>query len=743
MATTNNFEREMEQITSMFSGSNYSASANDIRRIGGDILHRVDSFLTSVNAIHPGRHSLISVANESLSADSAFNHIGVDKLQRLVEDCGVTGSDRQKAAMEQVAIIMNRCLNNAGQPAQAWLDQNAVVDYTNTQTPESRSLETLYSRATINDLSNGRVSNEALGVNIDMAVPDMKVSITVAIMNFHTRLTPRLIPTRSTTQPNVAYTKERLEVYDLTKVDGDRRNLIDLYVDPSFASNELKRIIPLKANDSVEDPVMPAGGPEVDGQLLFGKSSNILRLSEKNEYGYNNLNRTDIIAENARLDYVYLSLNNGSTTEVFKVMVPATQSRLTRTINSRDTADRNADIRFNVVFDKTTQTAAGADSEILKGLADNEQLKLSFTLKPSLSLKYGVADCLGSVLIAPRHAISDDALLPSDDPTGATKVVTDLKKNNPTLVSYVLDARFSEENLRKTSIAMWTHRQPFSYDIPLGRNYVSDYLIGQANAEENATNLTKLIGIGQDHVAIKLLVNTADEIKNRLAQQGLNTDNHVDYVGASYVSGDKIIPYVFSGTMDFSKLVFIRSADRSGDIKQFAMGYLNAVTTQIMQNTLLQQQLGGSTTATFRCVCRQDVLGYIISQPHIHNHMNKEDARDLGDGVEYVIGLNNGIRLEFVTTTFNYMTNRLAMWPVIKNNAESELHYAHNWDYGTMVAHYTPSGEAAHHRLFANIRELPIVTTPIAAIIDIVGMDVVSGLVSDGTFYPTINTVQG
>ena len=122
--------------------------------------------------------------------------------------------------------------------------------------------------------------------------------------------------------------------------------------------------------------------------------------------------------------------------------------------------------------------------------------------------------------------------------------------------------------------------------------------------------------------------------------------------------------------------------------------------------------------------------------------MNKEDARDLGDGVEYVIGLNNGIRLEFVTTTFNYMTNRLAMWPVIKNNAESELHYAHNWDYGTMVAHYTPSGEAAHHRLFANIRELPIVTTPIAAIIDIVGMDVVSGLVSDGTFYPTINTVQ-
>ena len=80
------------------------------------------------------------------------------------------------------------------------------------------------------------------------------------------------------------------------------------------------------------------------------------------------------------------------------------------------------------------------------------------------------------------------------------------------------------------------------------------------------------------------------------------------------------------------------------------------------------------------------------------------------------------------------------MFPIIKNNAESELNYAMNFDYGTLVAHYTPSGEEAHHRLFANIRELPIVTNPVAIIIDIAGMDKVNDLVDDGVYVrPTVN----
>ena len=139
-----------------------------------------------------------------------------------------------------------------------------------------------------------------------------------------------------------------------------------------------------------------------------------------------------------------------------------------------------------------------------------------------------------------------------------------------------------------------------------------------------------------------------------------------------------------------------------------------------------------------------EVIGNVIGMPHIHDHMSKDDQRNVGDGVEYVLVLPNGVKIEFVTSTFDDMRDKIVLWPTIPNNTESELHFAHNWDYGTMVAHYTPSGEAAHHRLFGNIRELPIVTNPVALIIQVRGIEIANGIAADGLLRPTMEAnVEG
>ena len=114
--------------------------------------------------------------------------------------------------------------------------------------------------------------------------------------------------------------------------------------------------------------------------------------------------------------------------------------------------------------------------------------------------------------------------------------------------------------------------------------------------------------------------------------------------------------------------------------------------------------------------------------------------RNLGDGVEYVLVLDNGVRLEFITSTFDYMRDKLVMVPVLPGNADTELNFAQIWNNGNMVAHYTPSGDAAWHRLFANIRELLVVTNPVACIVEITGMDVVTGISTDTVLRPTIGT---
>ena len=717
-----NLSKYMQQIKAAFPAS----TPADVYGIGRQTLDKVSRFLTERNAIREGNFPEISVANESLAFDDAINATGVEELTSLVQSCGIQQA-YVAPCCEAVLTIMDRCLHRSA--AAVWNEQNKKHSTQNNSAAPSSPLSDIYASDTVAALTSEIApSSEAFGVNIDLAVPDLKVAITVAIMNFHTRLLPRLLPTKSINQPEIQYTKEYLEVYDLADNEAPRRRLLDLYTEPEFASNELKKIIPLKANEA--DP----GNLEYlvdDGILKFGVKANILKLSiDGSKYGYSRINKTDLIAENVKIDYVLVKIG-GEGGELFKVQVPLSLNRLTRTINNDDVAQRNADIKFRVALKAGALLADGTESTLMRSLAAGESIVLDLNLKPSISLKYGDADCLAAGRIFAVKAEGADELS-----VGATAVA----KSDVAMIGYALDARFSEENMRKTSIAVWTHRQNFSYDIPIGRNYVFDYSIGQENADENATNLTKVIGLGQDHVALStVLIRTAEDVADRIQSVGPNPEDRADYVGTRYVAGDKVRPTIFSGTLDFTNINIIRDADRPGDIKQKALTFLNAVTTNVLYDSLFLQQLEGNGV-TFRCVTSMTVLGKILAQPHIHNHMDKEDGRDLGDGVEYVLVLPNGVRIEFVTTTFKYMRDRLFMFPIIKNNAESELNYAMNFDYGTLVAHYTPSGEEAHHRLFANIRELPIVTNPVAIIIDIAGMDKVNDLVDDGVYVrPTVN----
>lgn len=722
-------DKYLKQLDMAFA-NNSNVKPGDLAATGRRVYDEVGKYLSTRNLIKRGSYEYMSVSNEAMSFETAMNAQGVDGLKDLVLACGINPA-YAKECCKSILNVMHRCAQG---PAAAWQMQNMRADHTATGQAEARPLSSIYSSDIAGILNSTAVAGvEAFGTNVDMAVPDMKVAITVAIMDFHVRLIPRVMPTRSTTQPNVSYTKEWLEVYDLTGNTKDSQRLVDLYADPSFARNELKLI-----------EVNPGNDPELkfinaDGTLKFGPKANILELSTvENKYGYSHINRTDLIADNVQIKFVRIALTyNKGEAEYFDCEVPISKNRLTRMVNANDSAMRNADIKFRTYLRKGAMMSNGSASGILSNLGDNEALVLDFNVKPTISLKWGIADCLADVSVSVRHD-TDNA-----DLSGfANSLMT---SSAISLIGYQLDARFSEENLRKTSIAVMTHRVPFSFDIPIGRNYVFDYAIGQVNAEENATNLTKVIGLGQDKVALELGIRTIEDVYDRIRLA--NTSNPVDrpeYVGTNYVAGDKVRPSIFIGDLDLTHLETLRDADRAGDIKQKAISMLTAATSRILQESFLQQQLGGSTTATFKGITSIEILGNVIGMPHIHDHMSKDDARNVGDGVEYVLVLPNGVKIEFVTSTFDSMRDKIVMWPTIPNNTESELHFAHNWDYGCMVAHYTPSGEAAHHRLFGNIRELPIVVNPLGLIIQVKGIDLANGIAIDGTLRPTFEVnVEG
>ncbi len=715
----------IDQLNAAFPGED----SVDIASISRNTIEKVGTFLTGRNAIKPGSYEHISHANESLQFDDCAAAGGVEDLQDLVKACGIA-PQYMKSCCESVLNIMDRCLGKS--PAAVWTAHNMKAEQFDNSRAHSTPLNSIYASDTVSVLtSNATPGAEAFGVGMDIALPDLKIAVSIAIMQYHTRLLPRILPVKSMNQPQIEFVKEYLEVYDLKDIDGTTKRLIDLYENPSFAANELQKIVPLLANEADDsNPVYLVS----DGILKFGVKANILKLSLQELPGHNKLNRTDLIAEGVKMESIIVALTSGETTEQFEVAVPSAINRLTRMINADDVALRNADIKFNVKLSAGAVNTTGVASTILAALDEGESVIVSFNIKPTISVKYGDVDCLGAVSFSVKAA--DNAELSTNATTIAAGSVE--------AIGYKIDARFSEQNLRKTSIAAWTHRQPFAYDIPIGRNYVCDYAIGQKNAEENATYLTKIIGIGQDDVGLRTVcMRTIEDVADRINQVGLNPEDRDDYVGKNYVAGDKVRPSIFMGTLDYTTLNIIRDADRPGDIKQKAITYLNAATSKILYDSFFLQQVSGNGI-TFRCVTTWPIISNVISQEHIHNHMSKDDQRNIGDGIEYVLILPNGCRLEFVSSTFDYMEDQIVMWPIIKNNSESELNFALNLDYGTMVAHYTPSGEEAHHRLFGNIREMPVVTNPVALMIDIAGMDIVNGIAESATLRPVIeieNTV--
>ena len=716
------FAKYAKQLAASFreSGRMTADQAADFVEVGCEIFNKVDRFCTEKNLCGRQSGRIASFANESLTFDSLMAQAPIDSLRKLVADCGVA-ENMIKPCCEKVLNVLDRTVGKSS--VEAWAEQNksgAAVE--GCQGLARQDLSVFHSASAISGMNEPVAGVEAFGATMDMVVPDMKVNIAIAIMSFHARILPRLLPQRPINEPLVQYKKETLEAYDLADPNGKRVRQIEMYSDPKFVSTNLQKIIARTANDP------DAKFLAADGFVKFGVEANLLELAiDASKYGHDAINRTDIISDRVLLEALRISVVADGTTENFDVPVPM-ECRLSRQINAADSGDRAGDFKFRALLSKDSIPVGGsAASELLAGLSDKEEVILSFIVKPSCSIKTGKCNALGQVSLDVK----------STDGSALSEAALALKAGTASLLAYSLDARYDEVNLRKSNIAIWSNTQPMAYDIPTGRNFVYDYALNQQNTEKVAANMMGVMGVAQDKDAMKQITDICNTVYDGIkAAEIILDENDINYIGKCFVAGDKVKPTIYMDTLDFSDINVIRDGDRSGDIKQKAITYLGAVSAKILNQSFFQQQLGGKSQVVFKCWCSIEVLTNIIGQV-LYNPGIAEDTRGvLGDGVEYSLVLPNKVRLDFVTTTFADQQDKIVGIAVVES-AESELNFGHNWDYGVLVSHYTVSGHLAHNRLFSNMRYLIVPTNPIAFVIDILGMDVVTGMALDMTLRPT------
>lgn len=634
--------------------------------------------------------------------EAAFAGIGVDNIIALVKDAGIR-PEFQAAAAGSIAAMLYRASTSNGDFTSTFSQQTKRAAGNGVQS--IMGYEDLMPQSVHQYFSN--VSTEAFGANSDKVVSDLQVAMTVSLLKWHNTLTPRVLSNIPTTEPVVNYVREEIKVYELgSSVDQDK-SVLDMYEDPSIVSNELTRIIPLYGNKV-------AGEVVADGILAFGKEANLIALGkDANKLGHTTFNRTDIVADGIKLDYVRVSITlaDGITKKSFDISIPESRGRLTRAANQLSTA-RTANITHTVVMDATYPAVTGTAAETIGAilLATGDKLVVKLEVTPRVDIRNGNTYTLGAVSWGAVSSANGTA----DDATRA--LVT---SSTIALLGYSLDARYSEENNRKSNIATTTERTQLVYEIPQGRNFVLDVPLNGpvVNASQNHANLYNVVRIGQDNVTLQTILGV-------LAAVGVATDAYAaspipaNKPGDRFAAGGRVKPTYVAATLDMIGIDSFDDSRRQDAIQGRVLTFLNAIVQTILSDSKYTQQLDGNSVATFRLITSPVILGNIVgAKPG-------EYLIPSANGVELTLKLASGVILECVTTTFDYMAGKIVLIPFLSGNPASELNFGHNRDYGTVVGSYTHSDSgSAVQRLIANVRELPVPTNAIGAIIDVTNID--------------------
>lgn len=641
--------------------------------------------------------------------------------------------DRIFATVQNLGMLLYRYTNNKA---------NQHFEMATEALGRTRSLSSIYPAAVMKGVSySGSYGGmEMFGSNIQQRITDIKTAMAITLFKSYKGITNRIFHRVANETGVVVFTVPADEFYDLAKSQdksasvrdsfSHRNQLITLTTNPEPVDMEMIPVRLLKKLDPenkflVADDVMKPGA-EV---YLFDMSV------EEGKVGYDQFNYTDLLSSQVSLKAIHIEIKadvDGEKTEQYVINLSnhGATTNFTHMNNTvSNSADRGAIFQGRIPFDKDSVKVGGDRSEIFAALnqsVEYVQCLLYFSAVTNLQSTRTTGN--GSVQF--RAALS----IPNAEPSENLKKV--MKSITGTIVGWEIDARYSEENFRKTNMAARTMSDTYTYMLPDGRTIVYDYSHRQSMPEHVLAVASEIQTIGIDHrnlqIAMKTLRATADRIRMEHVDKRYieNYDNLT--VNKAFVSGRRVHPTVAIKTIDMSKIVNFRSSDMLSDTWTYMRACLNALTTEINYRSLLPTQLE-DRPAHYKVVSTTPLLDCIFSLASIHENQmpcGKDgeqvfQVKPIGKAVEFKTTLPNGVILEFVTTNFNYMKDTMLLIPYRENDPMDELNFAMNFDGGQYSVNWTPTdgNNMTIRRSMQNTREYPIVTCPIGAIIKVTNYD--------------------
>ena len=266
------------------------------------------------------------------------------------------------------------------------------------------------------------------------------------------------------------------------------------------------------------------------------------------------------------------------------------------------------------------------------------------------------------------------------------------------------------------------------YEIPGSNNVMVQYSLTQSRPETVIDGLTKLLAIGADDRGINVLMDNINSVFDAIQSEKAlaQSQNYTHGVGQAYVAGQRVKPAVYLGNIDLNASVAnIRSGELWGDIRGLFDKYLMEITVRLHNESYYRNEIGQGEKPVYSVLTSGWIMAAIMNTPHYVSALDLKAGEGDSDSspIEFRRILPNGVHLHVVTTTFDYMTDKMMLFPVRPSSPRSVLNFARNAERGTYVANAAISQQSAVFRqLIANAREIPIVTSPIAALVEVAGV---------------------
>ena len=659
---------------------------------------------------------------ESFNAQANLSTMQDEDMDDLVESADIPEEDKP-VAKASLCLLFSKLKSCAGNNSLfRTMHFNSSVTDNAVKSAIANDATVIYAPSLQGMYNNfGMPGQEAFGADIDKVIPDIRTTTAITLLQFHRGFLDRVVHRRVTADPHVVIVVPRAEVYDMLKSndassavrdEGDHIvPFIDLYADPKSVSNQLQKIIPLAANDT-QNVVL------ADGFVRFNHDINLFDLSKlANQLGKSQYNYTDPVSENVIFDSVIVKLTKGNASEMFQINVNRLDgARFNMKPNTSDSGDRATMFHYVAKLGKDTKTTTGADSAILASCTETDFIRLELHVSSQISLK--------TSKIYTSCQVAATGYNRSHGPVAAA--VTALL-NDLTIVpeAYAVDARYSEENLRKSNLAIRYHTRLFNFEISNGRNILVDYSMNEELPEFLMSLVTEATSLGQDHKGLDIIIRELLYVYDRANLENENPEfrARLDKIGFQYVSSQIVRPAVYINSIDLSKVDTIRSSDILGDIRQYVEWELMNLVSLLYQNTYYKHQLNPGEIPVFKVGTSSVILENLFNIPHIHDHLN-HDTKSGDAAVEYRRVLPNGTVLDMVTITYDNMRDKIFMIPWREELPEDILNFGQNFDCGTFVAHYNPQiDNAVNKRVFSNSKSMVIPFNPMGLYLDVKHLD--------------------